>query len=64
MIDRSELRRAYRPDENDLIAERLDQARLDPAQASEAAALARLHGHNRGSPNACSRASGGQSRSR
>ncbi len=41
MIDRTALRRAYRPEENKLAAERLAEAALDKAQASEAAAMAR-----------------------
>ena len=41
MIDRTELRRAYRPDENKLVAQRLTEAALDEAQAADAAALAR-----------------------
>ncbi|MEO6580826.1 MAG: bifunctional proline dehydrogenase/L-glutamate gamma-semialdehyde dehydrogenase PutA [Sphingomicrobium sp.] len=41
MIDRIELRRAYRPGENMLIGQRLDEARLSENQASEAAAMAR-----------------------
>jgi RHH-type proline utilization regulon transcriptional repressor/proline dehydrogenase/delta 1-pyrroline-5-carboxylate dehydrogenase len=40
-IDRSKLRRAYRPDEGQAVAERLTQARLDPTTAGEAAATAR-----------------------
>ena len=40
-IDRSELRRAYRPDEERIALERLGQARLNPAQLSEATAMAR-----------------------
>src|SRR5690242_8512277 len=40
-IDRSELRRAYRPDEEQVVPERLSQARLDAATASEAASTAR-----------------------
>jgi RHH-type proline utilization regulon transcriptional repressor/proline dehydrogenase/delta 1-pyrroline-5-carboxylate dehydrogenase len=40
-IDRTELRRAYRPDENEIVAERLAQARLNPAERGEAAATAR-----------------------
>ena len=41
MIDRLALRRAYRPDEQRVVGERLDQARLAPAQAGEAQAIAR-----------------------
>ena len=41
MIDRNQLRRAYRPDEEMLVAERLIQAELSKGQASEAAAVAR-----------------------
>ncbi len=41
MIDRNQLRRAYRPDEEALVAERLVQAELSKRQASEAAAVAR-----------------------
>ena len=41
MIDRAVLRRAYRPDEATVVSERLDQARLAPAQAGEAQAMAR-----------------------
>ena len=41
MIDRNQLRRAYRPDEEELVAERLVQAELSTTQASEAAAVAR-----------------------
>ncbi len=40
-IDRTELRRAYRPDEEQVVAERLDQARLGPGARAEAAATAR-----------------------
>jgi RHH-type proline utilization regulon transcriptional repressor/proline dehydrogenase/delta 1-pyrroline-5-carboxylate dehydrogenase len=40
-IDRSALRRAYRPDEDEVVAERLDQARLDPKTLGEATATAR-----------------------
>src|SRR5689334_14457416 len=40
-IDRTELRRAYRPDEEQAAKERIDQARLGPSQASEATAMAR-----------------------
>src|SRR4051794_38233283 len=40
-IDRTELRRAYRPDEEQVVAERLAQARLNPAEIGEATATAR-----------------------
>jgi RHH-type proline utilization regulon transcriptional repressor/proline dehydrogenase/delta 1-pyrroline-5-carboxylate dehydrogenase len=40
-VDRTELRRAYRPDEELVVGERVDQARLDRAQVGEAAATAR-----------------------
>jgi RHH-type proline utilization regulon transcriptional repressor/proline dehydrogenase/delta 1-pyrroline-5-carboxylate dehydrogenase len=39
-IDRSALRRAYRPDEEQAVAERLEQARLAPATLGEATATA------------------------
>ncbi|HJU77161.1 MAG TPA: bifunctional proline dehydrogenase/L-glutamate gamma-semialdehyde dehydrogenase PutA [Sphingomicrobium sp.] len=39
-MDRSELRRAYRPEEEQVVAERLGQARLDPAAIGEATATA------------------------
>ena len=41
MIDRTELRRAYRPEENKLVEQRLTEAALSKAEASEAAAMAR-----------------------
>ena len=41
MIDRAALRRAYRPYEAVVVAERLDQARLGAGAASEAQAIAR-----------------------
>ena len=41
MIDRTELRRAYRPEENKLVEQRLGEAALSRGQASEAAAMAR-----------------------
>ncbi|MDQ3079452.1 MAG: bifunctional proline dehydrogenase/L-glutamate gamma-semialdehyde dehydrogenase PutA [Pseudomonadota bacterium] len=41
MIDRTALRRAYRPDESLVVAERIDQARLTAGQAGEAQAIAR-----------------------
>jgi RHH-type proline utilization regulon transcriptional repressor/proline dehydrogenase/delta 1-pyrroline-5-carboxylate dehydrogenase len=40
-IDRAGLRRAYRPDEEQVVAERLGQARLDRAILGEATATAR-----------------------
>ncbi|MFL6829660.1 MAG: proline dehydrogenase family protein, partial [Sphingomicrobium sp.] len=40
-VDRSELRRAYRPDEEQVVAERLAQARLAPETIGEATATAR-----------------------
>jgi len=40
-IDRSELRRAYRPDEDELVRKRLGDARLSARQAGEASATAR-----------------------
>jgi RHH-type transcriptional regulator, proline utilization regulon repressor / proline dehydrogenase / delta 1-pyrroline-5-carboxylate dehydrogenase len=40
-IDRSQLRLAYRPDEEQLVAERLREARLAPETRGEAAATAR-----------------------
>ena len=41
MIDRAALRRAYRPDEPSVVAQRIDQARLGTGQAGEAQAIAR-----------------------
>jgi len=41
MIDRTEVRRAYRPEENELVEQRLTEAALTKAQASDAAAMAR-----------------------
>ncbi|MBA3666212.1 MAG: bifunctional proline dehydrogenase/L-glutamate gamma-semialdehyde dehydrogenase PutA [Sphingomonas sp.] len=41
MIDRTALRLAYRPDENDLVSERLKQAKLAAGQQGEASAIAR-----------------------
>ena len=41
MIDRAALRRAYRPDEQSVVAERIEQARLTTGQAGEAQAIAR-----------------------
>jgi RHH-type proline utilization regulon transcriptional repressor/proline dehydrogenase/delta 1-pyrroline-5-carboxylate dehydrogenase len=40
-IDRSELRRAYRPDEEQVARERIEQARLSPNALGEATATAR-----------------------
>ena len=40
MIDRTALRLAYRPDENAIVKERLDQARLSASQQGEASAIA------------------------
>jgi len=40
-IDRTELRRAYRPDEELVARERIDPARLSPGQIGEATAMAR-----------------------
>src|SRR5690348_6543 len=40
-IDRTELRRAYRPDEEQVAKERIEQARLSARQSSEATAMAR-----------------------
>ncbi len=40
-IDRSALRRAYRPDEDAIVEERLGQARLKSSEAGEATAMAR-----------------------
>jgi RHH-type proline utilization regulon transcriptional repressor/proline dehydrogenase/delta 1-pyrroline-5-carboxylate dehydrogenase len=40
-IDRTELRRAYRPDEEQVVAERITQTRLDPGEIGEARATAR-----------------------
>ena len=40
MIDRSALRRAYRSDEEAVVAERLAEAKLDAAAAREAAKIA------------------------
>ena len=40
-IDRTELRRAYRPDEEQIAAERIEQARLAPETRGEATATAR-----------------------
>ena len=41
MIDRTALRRAYRPDEGLVVSERIDQARLTTGQTGEAQAIAR-----------------------
>ena len=41
MIDRTALRRAYRPDEEELVPQRLAEARLAAPEAKEAAAIAR-----------------------
>jgi RHH-type proline utilization regulon transcriptional repressor/proline dehydrogenase/delta 1-pyrroline-5-carboxylate dehydrogenase len=41
LVDRSALRHAYRQDEETVSAERIDQARLDPASLGEATAMAR-----------------------
>jgi RHH-type proline utilization regulon transcriptional repressor/proline dehydrogenase/delta 1-pyrroline-5-carboxylate dehydrogenase len=40
-VDRTRLRRAYRPDEEQVAAERIDEARLPPGVLSEATATAR-----------------------
>ena len=40
-VDRTELRRAYRPDEEQVVAERIAQARLDGTARGEATATAR-----------------------
>jgi RHH-type proline utilization regulon transcriptional repressor/proline dehydrogenase/delta 1-pyrroline-5-carboxylate dehydrogenase len=40
-IDRTELRRAYRPDEEQVVAERLEQARLESPILAEATGVAR-----------------------
>src|SRR5207253_8904784 len=40
-VDRAELRRAYRPEEEQVVVERLNQARLDPEVLGEATAIAR-----------------------
>ncbi|NUR14292.1 MAG: bifunctional proline dehydrogenase/L-glutamate gamma-semialdehyde dehydrogenase PutA, partial [Bradyrhizobium sp.] len=40
-IDRTELRRAYRPDEEQVVAERLEQARLVSSELADATAIAR-----------------------
>jgi RHH-type proline utilization regulon transcriptional repressor/proline dehydrogenase/delta 1-pyrroline-5-carboxylate dehydrogenase len=41
MIDRTALRIAYRPDENEVVQERLTQAKLSAAEQAEASAMAR-----------------------
>ncbi|HEU0310291.1 MAG TPA: bifunctional proline dehydrogenase/L-glutamate gamma-semialdehyde dehydrogenase PutA [Sphingomicrobium sp.] len=41
MIDRTALRHAYRPEENDVVGERLKQAKLSGSQQGEASAIAR-----------------------
>jgi RHH-type proline utilization regulon transcriptional repressor/proline dehydrogenase/delta 1-pyrroline-5-carboxylate dehydrogenase len=41
MIDRAALRLAYRPDENDVVRERIGQAKMAAAQQGEATAIAR-----------------------
>ena len=41
MIDRTALRQAYRPDENEVVRERLEQAKLAAPQQGEATAIAR-----------------------
>src|SRR5678816_1353412 len=41
MVDRSALRRAYRPDENQIVEQRLAEAALNGAESKEAAAIAR-----------------------
>ena len=41
MVDRTALRRAYRPEEAVVVSERLAEAALSPAQTAEAAAIAR-----------------------
>ncbi|MDL2340132.1 MAG: bifunctional proline dehydrogenase/L-glutamate gamma-semialdehyde dehydrogenase PutA, partial [Pseudomonadota bacterium] len=40
-VDRNALRRAYRPPEDEVVAERLKQSALSPGQLGEAAAIAR-----------------------
>ncbi|HVF37192.1 MAG TPA: bifunctional proline dehydrogenase/L-glutamate gamma-semialdehyde dehydrogenase PutA [Sphingomicrobium sp.] len=51
MLDRTALRQAYRPDENEVVRQRLGEARLTAAQQGEATAIARtlvkaVRGHN------------------
>ena len=41
MVDRSALRRAYRPDENSIVEQRLAEAALSAGESTEAAAIAR-----------------------
>ena len=41
MIDRTALRQAYRPDENEIVRQRLTEARLGASQQAEATAMAR-----------------------
>jgi len=41
MVDRAALRRAYRPDEDSVVRQRLTEAALSPAETKEAAAIAR-----------------------
>ncbi|MDV3257059.1 MAG: bifunctional proline dehydrogenase/L-glutamate gamma-semialdehyde dehydrogenase PutA, partial [Sphingomonas sp.] len=41
MIPRHALRQAYRPDENDIVRQRLSEAKLPPSQQGEAGAIAR-----------------------
>jgi RHH-type proline utilization regulon transcriptional repressor/proline dehydrogenase/delta 1-pyrroline-5-carboxylate dehydrogenase len=41
MIDRTALRLAYRPDEDQIVTERLNQAQLGASQQGEASAIAR-----------------------
>ena len=41
MIDRAALRLAYRPDENDVVRERIGQAKMAAAQQGETTAIAR-----------------------
>ncbi|HEV2595046.1 MAG TPA: bifunctional proline dehydrogenase/L-glutamate gamma-semialdehyde dehydrogenase PutA [Sphingomicrobium sp.] len=41
LVDRTEIRRAYRPDEEQVVAERLGQARLNAEELGEATATAR-----------------------
>ena len=41
MIDRTALRQAYRPDENEIVRQRLGEAKLTGPQQGEASAIAR-----------------------
>ena len=41
MIDRAALRRSYRPEENALATQRIDEARLPKGQGRQAAVMAR-----------------------